>query len=287
MNDQQAQAFVQGLEAWMREQPLRDLAPSEQLKALVEEFRQDDALWTDLRPRFERAWEWVERRLRAEQRPTREVLAPETSARLLDALEQLEPDPETVRAFLRSPAIEEMLGEVLYHGISEFLSKADLVGRIVNRLPVIGPIRKKVMAVFKDEWEVRLEAQLKSFLGQSSGKAVERMIEHVLSEQNRAGFSAARRRVGEHLLARPVSSLIPGAETSARARDQVWESLRQAALREESQLLDQVYQDHGADTWGDWTWRLTPRATEFFARPLARFLASAQGQAWKVAGEGE
>lgn len=287
MNDQQAQRFVQGLETWMRDQPLRELVPSEQVKSLVEEFRQDDALWADIRPRFERAWEWVEARLRAEERPAREVLAPETSARLLEALERLEPDPEAVRAFLRSPAIEEMLGEVLYHGISEFLSKADLVGRIVNRLPVIGPIRKKVMAVFKDEWEVRLEAQLKSFLGQFSGRAVERMIEHVLSDQHRAGFSAARRRVGEHLLERPVRSLIPGQETSARARDQVWEGLRQAALREESELLDQVYQDHGADTWGEWTWRLTPRATELLARPLARFLASEVGGAWRVEGAAE
>lgn len=287
MTEQDARGFVLALEEWMRAQPLRDLLPREQLQALVEEARQDEQLWSDLRPRYVRAWDWVEGKLRAEERPAREVLAPATAERLLEALERAEPDPDAVRAFLRSPAIEAMLGEILYHGISEFLSRADLVGRVVNRLPVLGPIRKKVMAVFKEEFEGRLEGQIKGFLGQFSGLAVDRMIEHVLSEQNRAGFSAARRKVGEHLLARPVRSLVPGPETTQRARDQAWEGLRQASLREERELLEQVYADHGADTWGDWTWRLTPRATELLAGPLTRFLASDAGRAWRLSGGAE
>lgn len=273
--------FVAALETWLQAQPLEDLVPRDEVDALIQESRDDDALWTELRPRFDKVWDWVETRLRDESRPLSEVLSPEASERFLSGLERVEPDPDAVRAFLRSPAVEEMLGEVLYHGISEFIRKADLIGRVVNRLPVLGPIRKKVMAIFKDEFEGRLEGQIKGFLGSFSGLAVDRMIEHVLSEKNRPGFSAARRKVGEHLLGRPVQSLLPAAEATAEAREQLWGGVRKASLREESVILDQAYADHGGDLCADWYAPLTPRARGLLAGPLARFLASS---AWTLEG---
>ncbi|MGE0711427.1 MAG: hypothetical protein AB7N76_15685 [Planctomycetota bacterium] len=278
-SQEQARAFVAALEGWLREQPLGELLPRERTQQALDELRADDAFWSELRPRFDRAWAAREGRLRAEQRPARQVLSPEASTRILDALESLEPDPEAVRTFLRSPAIESMLGEVLYHGITEFMRKADLLGRVVNKLPVLGPIRKKVMAVFTEELEGRLEGQIKGFLGQFSGKATERMIEHVLSKDHQQGFRAARRRLGEHLLDRPMASLIPGPETTARLRDQVWGALRKAAVEDEGRLLDEVWQDHAQDPLGDWTWKLSPAATELFAGPLARFLG---GGRWRI-----
>jgi hypothetical protein len=278
----QARSFVTAMEAWMRSQPVADLLPRERITELISELRADDAFWEGLRPRFETAWARGEKRLRGETRAMREVLSPEAAERILDGLERVEPDPEAVRTFLRSPAIESMLGEILYHGISEFMKKADLLGRFVGRLPVLGPLRKKVMKLFSEEVEGRLEGQLKGFLGQFSGKAVERMIDHVLSDANKDGFRSARRRLGEHLLDRPVQSLVPNAEASTRARDQLWEGLRRAAIRDEDEVIQQVYEDHGADAWGDWTWKLSARATELFAGPLARFLHSEGGSSWTV-----
>ena len=101
-----------------------------------------------------------------------------------------------------------------------------------------------------------------------------------------AGFRAARRKVGEHLLERPLSSLIPSSEQTDRLRDELWKGLRQAALKNEDELLEQVYADHGDETIGDWTWKLSPAATELFAAPLASFLESEAGQGWTVSGEG-
>src|SRR5690606_16951181 len=108
------------------------------------------------------AWSRGEQRLRGEQRSAREMLSPEAAGRLLDAFERAEPDPEAVRTFLRSPAIEAMLGSILYTGITEFMKKADLFGNLFNRLPVIGPIRKKIMAMASEEIEQRLEGKIKS-----------------------------------------------------------------------------------------------------------------------------
>lgn len=269
------------LEDWIRDQPLQDLLPREGLSTWLTEVRGDDAYWEGLHPRFEQAWKKAEDRLRADDRPARELLSPQAVERLLDALEALDPDPEAVRTFLRSPAIEATLGSVLYAGILEFIRKVDLIGNMVNRLPVIGGIRRKVLSAFREEIDTRLESQIKGFLGGFSGKAVERMIQHVLSEQNRAGFRAARRSLGEYLLQRPVSSLVPSPETAARHREAVWKGLRKPQIRDEDKHLDAAYEDHGQDRVGDWTWRLSEAALPLLARPLRRFLDSPAGAVWR------
>lgn len=272
--------LVSELEGWLREQRLAGLVPKADLVALIGEVRADEAFWSRLRPELERTWNRAEERLRQEQRSARELLSPEAAARLLDAFERAEPDPEAVRTFLRSPAIEAMLGSILYTGITEFMKRADLFGNLINQLPVIGPIRKKLMAVVSEEVEQRLEAKIKSFLGGFSGMAVERMIQFVLSEENREGFKKARRRLGEHLLDRPVASLVPAPDTTARARDQLWEGLRRSALRDEEGWLDELYQLHGEEPLARWMWELTPRVRQALATPLQRFLESEHGRAW-------
>lgn len=275
--------LVLAAQAWLRGQSLAELLPREQVGALIAELRADDGFWARLRPRYEKAWLRAEERLRADDRPLRAHLSPRATARLLDGFEALDPDPEAVRTFLRSPAIEATLGAVLYAGIFEFLKRVDLIGNMVNKLPILGPIRRKVMAAFKEELDTRLEAQVKGFLGGFSGMAVERMIQSVLSPENREGFRKARRRLGEHLLDRPVKSLLPDPATSARHRDEVWSALREASLRDEREHLDALYADHGADRIGDLTPEFTPRGVALNAANLARFLASAEGATWRSA----
>ncbi len=274
-----ARRFLDDLQAWLREQPAATLVSREEAARLVADLRGDDAFWARVRPNFDRAWARAEERLRGERRALREVLSPDAQARLLDAAEAMEPDPEAVRTFLRTPAIETMLGSILYAGIFEFIKKVDLLGNLINKLPVIGPIRKRVMAAFAEEVELRLEGQIKAFLGTFSGLAVERMIQFVLSDENREGFRKARRRLAEHLLQRPVASLLPDAATSARWRDAAWRTLREASITDEAQVLDWVYQDHGDTIVGTWTWEGSPLGRELFARGLERFLGE---RGWQV-----
>jgi len=42
-----------------------------------------------------------------------------------------------------------IVGGILYEGIFEFLRKVDIIGNIINRLPIIGPIRVAIMKEFK------------------------------------------------------------------------------------------------------------------------------------------
>jgi len=275
-----AASMVESLEGWLAAQTLGDLFPKEDLKRSLDEWRADDAYWEALRPRFDEAWARSEARLRKDSRPVEEVLSEQARQRLLDGFESIEPDPDALRTFLRSPAIEKMLGEILYTGIFEFIKKVDLIGAVVNRLPVIGGIRRKVMGVFKDEIDNRLGGQIEGFLGGFSGLAVERMIQFVLSEENQEGFRKARRRLGEHLLERPVSSLLPDAKAVGRLRDAIWSALRNGSLANEKELIDLLNREHGADRLGDWTWKLSENARKPLGRSLTRFLASDAAQSW-------
>jgi hypothetical protein len=267
-------AFLDDLDAWLRERRVPELVRREEAGKLIQDLRQDEAFWTRLRPRFDHAWTRAEERARAEKRGLKEVLSADAQKRVLEGAEAFDPDPEAVRTFLRSPAIETMLGSVIYTGIFEFIKKVDLLGSLINKLPVIGPIRKRVMAAFAEEVEMRLEGQIKAFLGGFSGLAVERMIQFVLSDENREGFKKARRRLAEHLLHRPVASLVPDAATTARWRDAAWTALREASLRDEAQVLQWIYDDHGDATLGSWWPEASPLGRDLFVRGLEQFLAA-------------
>ncbi|MBX3466962.1 MAG: hypothetical protein KF878_08690 [Planctomycetes bacterium] len=279
-----ARRFLDDLQAWLRERTASELVSREEAGRLLADLRQDEAFWSQARPHFDRAWKTTEDRLRGERRGLRELLSPEAQARLLDAAEAMDPDPEAVRTFLRAPAIETMLGSILYAGIFEFMKKADLLGALVNKLPVIGPIRKRLVSAFAEEVEGRLEGHIKAFLGTFSGLAVERMIQFVLSDENREGFRKARRRLAEHLLERPVTSLLPDAATTARWRDVAWGALRDASLRDEAQVLAWIYEDHGAQPLGAWAWEGSPLGRDLLARGLARFL---EARGWSVVAPAE
>lgn len=276
-----AQSFVTAYDSWLRTQTVSSLVPREALLALSAELEGDDAWWDRQRVRFDKAWARGEARLRGEVRPLREVLGEAASERVASIAEALDPDPEAVRTFLRSPAIETMLGEVLYQGIFEFIQKVDLVGRVVNKLPVLGGIRRRIMAAFREEIENRLESQIKGFLGGFSGLAVERMISFVLSDENRQGMGKARRRLAEHILERPVNTLVPAPESLARSRESTWKALRETKLSDrEGGLFDVLMSDCADASFGDLAVDLTPKGKELLAIPLAGFFASDAGRRW-------
>lgn len=275
--------FVKACDTWLRGRTLAELVSEDEVHDLLESVRADDAHWERQRPRYDKVWTHVEERLRGESRPLRELLHPKTSERIVGMLAALEPDPEAVRTFLRSPAIESMLGEILYNGISEFLKRADLLGRVVDKLPVLGGIRRRVTAAFKDEVEGRLESQIKSFLGSFSGRAVDRMIQYVLSDENKAGFTEARKRVVDHLLDRPVRSLVPDPEASDRMREQLWESLRKSPPKQREQIA-KAYEAFGGEPLETWVFETSDGLKELLGRGLERFLESDQGAGWTVDG---
>mmetsp|Transcript_73025 Transcript_73025/g.142880 ORF Transcript_73025/g.142880 Transcript_73025/m.142880 type:complete len:301 (+) Transcript_73025:133-1035(+) len=210
------------VESYIRRQTLRDVLPPDDLAVAVAAIREDRALREALRPRYDDVTKRIEDQLRTESRSIGDLMGEKAEAQLLTALEDVAGDADATRSFLRTPAVENVIGNVLYEGIYEFIQTVDLLGNIINKLPLIGPMRQQVMASFKKEIDRTLGKQVKSFLVSYSRLATEQMASMVLSEENAKGFASARRKLGEELLQRPLSSLVPSARACQEARDGAW-----------------------------------------------------------------
>ena len=158
--------LLDSLDAWLRRQTVSSVLPKAQAQALLDDLRGDRRFWAQQRRQYSRVWMQVEHALQQEARPLREVLGAETSARLLDALANMDENPELVTAVLRSEAVELLLGHVLYEGIVEFIQQVDVLGNVVNSLPVIGPIRVQIMTAARDQLDLLVGKQIASFLGE-------------------------------------------------------------------------------------------------------------------------
>lgn len=264
-----ANALVEQLESWLGQQRAADLITADEIETLAAEIRADEAYWSALKPRFDNAWARVEAHLRKEDRPLEEILADPMVEQVIEAAGDVEPDIDAVGVFLRSPAVEAMLGDLLYTGISEFMRRADLIGAVIDKLPVIGSIRKKILSTVADEIERRLESQIKGFLGGFSGMAVESTIQFIFRQENRAAFRSAQRQLMKHVLARPLNTLLPDAEMTRSMRDSVWASLPAAALKNEREIIDLAFEVAGEEPLAGWLWPLSKTARGVGGRALA------------------
>lgn len=95
------------LDQWLRRQSVSSVMSRQQASSLLEELRSDRRFWAQQRRQFARVWLSLEEGLKQEKRPLAEVLGPGTSSRLLDALEQMDEQPDVVNAVIRSEACSD------------------------------------------------------------------------------------------------------------------------------------------------------------------------------------
>jgi hypothetical protein len=94
--------------------------------------------------RIKRVYDRVVNEAKNEKRTLAVFLGDTNTKSLLKQVDSLDLyEPAAVRAFLNTPAFEGMLGGILYEAIFEFLQKVDLLGNIVNGLPVIGKSERR------------------------------------------------------------------------------------------------------------------------------------------------
>ena len=221
------------VEKWLLNEPFDQILPRENLSAAVKEFQSNSASLESNKALFEKWWLQFEKTMREETRPLKEILGSQTVSELLENVEKADVyDPTTVRAFLQNPAFETMIGGILYEGIFEFIQRVDIIGNIVNKLPIIGPIRQTIMSEFKKNLDKSLGGQVKTFLSSFNRVAVQRMIDFILSPSNRISLQIANRNVVQSLLERPLSTVIPDANFSLVVRDQIWKALTEVPTAE-------------------------------------------------------
>ena len=221
------------LQKWIFNEPLSQIVPRDDISSAVKELQGNAAFWDSNKSLFDKWWLQFENTARDEVRPLKEIVGTQATTELLNAIEKADVyDPTTVRAFLQNSAFETMIGGILYEGIFEFIQRVDIIGNIVNGLPIIGPIRQTIMSEFKKNLDRTLGGQVKTFLASFNRVAVQRMIDFILSPTNRLSLQKANRSLVQSLLERPFSSVIPNKETTVMLRDRLWTALRETPTSE-------------------------------------------------------
>eukprot|EP01041_Mallomonas_annulata_P003473 gene3473-6914_t len=234
--------ILENVKDWIKNQDLNSFIPKDDINLIISDVKTHDNVWENFEKQYIQLWTDVDQKLRNEVRPLKEILGKETTTEILAAVEKTNIyDPETVRTFLRTPAFEAMMGGILYEGIFEFIRRVDIIGNIVNSLPVIGPIRQTIVKEFKKSLDATLGSQVKIFLASFNRIAVQRMAEFILSPENSKSFLKANRNLVESILSRPINSFLPDKKASELYRDDIWKSFKQLPIEEARNAVEIVY----------------------------------------------
>lgn len=291
-SEREAVELLDVLEVWLRRQKVSSVLSREQATALLEDLRTDKRFWAQQRRQFSRVWTAIVEGLSQEERPLSAVLGPDTSSRLLDALEEM--DDETleplVNSIVRSELVEKLLGYVLYEGILEFVESVDLLGNLVNRMPILGPLRQQAVAEGRKQLRNVMGDQLVSFLGGYTASAASQAASFALSKDNARLMSSTRRKVASRLLETPIGKLVALNDLEmAILRDSIWMAVQEFRLPNEDQLLDRLYHEFGDEPFAILLPRSERRAdgAPFFESgrdvlrgTLSQFLASNDWGVW-------
>ena len=279
MSTGRAETVIDRVDEWLRLQTFSGMVDRHELKKLLSDVVSDDDYWARQRGTYDTIFDEVDTLLRREERPLQQILNEGVLAKVLDQVENADVDPSLLKAFMRTPAVESMAGAILYTGIFEFVQRADILGNIVNGLPVIGPIRMEINKALKEQLDATLGPQVTQFLGTQSRPAVEQMISFITAEENKQAFGKSGRRLAEYLLNRPVNSIMPSRDSALKIRDQGWPVIRELVSTVEAQekLIDGFFEKNGDVRIGEYLPDLPPSAKRGLLRMWQRFLDSEEG----------
>ena len=279
MSTGRAETVIDRVDEWLRLQTFSGMVDRHELKKLLSDVVSDDDYWARQRGTYDTIFDEVDTLLRREERPLQQILNEGVLAKVLDQVEKVDVDPSLLKAFMRTPAVESMAGAILYTGIFEFVQRADILGNIVNGLPVIGPIRMEINKALKEQLDATLGPQVTQFLGTQSRPAVEQMISFITAEENKQAFGKSGRRLAEYLLNRPVNSIMPSRDSALKIRDQGWPVIRELVSTVEAQekLIDGFFEKNGDVRIGEYLPDLPPSAKRGLLRMWQRFLDSEEG----------
>lgn len=272
---------------WASRESLNSIAPKEEVLAVVKElsFSASNEFWSTQYKNYSTLYDKLDRQVREDDRPISDILGKNATASLLSLVDKADIfDAQSVNVFLKTPAFEEILSNVIYDAIFQFIEKADILGNIINTLPVIGPIRKTINDSLKKSLDQTLGKQIKVFLVDYNRVALQRIIDYISSKENRPKFRKANILLVTSLLSRTANSLLPSIADSGKLKDRIWEFVVNGIGEQETAaLLDSLYEAVGEDRVGSFVdfeavLRQSPSLRRMLEAALARLVASDEGK---------
>lgn len=240
-----APSYNQALE-YLTSESINDLLPKEDLIAIVVELKSSDSLMDDLESQSLRVFDKISDKLMQEERSMSEIIGPSNMDSVIERIGSMEDsiyDPTTVNAFLGSDAINSMFAKVLYDGIFEFFQRIDIIGNIINGLPIIGPVRQQINSQFKRELDKTLGPLVQQFLRAYTKVAVQQASDFVLSDNNKKAFSSANARIVASIVNRPLKDLIPTStvEFSKKLQSSFFKFVKDASEEDIDRVMTVTY----------------------------------------------
>lgn len=227
---------------YFQRETLESLLPKHDVIAIINELVSNNALIDDSEQVLTKNWDSLEKVLREESRSVKVVLGQKTTERLLKSIESINGyDPDAVKTFLGSDAVNMLFAKVLYDAIFEFLQRVDIFGNIIGNLPILGPIRNQIVIETKKSLDRSLGPLVQQFLGTYTKIAVNQGIAFVLSPTNTKAFANANVKLVSSLLDRPINALVPPSDMSQKLKDDVFAYIRNLEPSELDQYVDWVY----------------------------------------------
>lgn len=240
-----ADALLDAVEEWVREQRVAEIVPEKKLRSLLAAVRADVSFWERQHIQYERLWHRLEAQLRLDARPVREVLGAELSHDLADMVETYDSTP-LVRGMMGSQVVERLLGSVLYEALFAFIQSVDILGQMMSSLPFFGPMREQIIAQSKRQLDTVLGEQISGFLGSYTKVAVKSAVAYV--DEHPADFGRAQRRLAEGILDRPFNEVLPSPADLVLVRDSLWLRLRNLRPPNEDEIIEELYAEFGDET---------------------------------------
>ena len=191
---------------------------------------------------FETTFDKIANYIREESRTVGEIVGKNNADRILSFVDNVNIDETIVRSILQQPVVESVLSTVLYDAIFEFFQRVDLIGGIINNLPIIGAIRQTIMKEFRRNIDLVLGNQLKSFLASGYNKvAVERMIKYILLPPQIISIKKANKSLLNTIISRKVNSLLPKNSMLDTIKSSTWQALADTPLDELTPTINSIY----------------------------------------------
>jgi hypothetical protein len=223
-------------------QQVSGIITSIELKSIIREMRNDEIFRELIKLQYIKYWNEITTILKRETYTFEDLIGSRQVSKLLSAIDKIDVyEANTVKAFFSNPVFESMLGGILYEGIFEFLQKVDFLGNIVNKLPIIGPIRLAIMQEFKNNLDRTIGVQIKSFLATFNKVAVQRMVDFIVSPQNKVAFRSVNQNIIKYLLQRKLSTFLPN--QNEQLQQQLWEWLLTLPQEDIDRIIDYVFHE--------------------------------------------
>lgn len=281
-SDLASKVIEEGL-SFTSSQTLSSTLSSTDLVTIIADVQSNDGLWNEYKSKYDEYLSSLESKLRDEDKTVAEILGEssvESIYRIVESLPKY--DKAVVTTFMNEPTVEKILSSIIYEAIFEFLQKVDLIGGIVNTLPVIGPIRVTIVKEFKKQLDRLLGPQIKTFLASYNRIAINRIIDLVVSED--IAFSKVNGNIVRSVLNKSINSYLPDQTSSAQLKEDVWNFLRGVDIENIAKIINVFYDDFGsvavselADV-GYVLDRSTPNLRQVIVNFVEKFLNSEEGE---------